>query len=60
MSEENISQEFRLKNIDEARNYVFEKVNQNKLISNKYKKLCRVLNYILQLPDVFPFLFYLI
>ena len=60
MSEENISQEFRLKNIDEARNYAFEKVNQNKLISNKYKKLCRVLNYILQLPDVFPFLFYLI
>ena len=29
MSEENISQEFRLKNIDETRNYLIEEINQN-------------------------------
>ena len=29
MYEENISQEFRLKNIDEARNCLTEEVNQN-------------------------------
>ena len=33
MSEENISQEFRLKNIDETRNYFIEKINQNELMS---------------------------
>ena len=32
MSEENISQEFRLKNIDEI-NYFIEKINQNELMS---------------------------
>ena len=29
MAEENISQEFRLKNIDEIRNYLIEERNQN-------------------------------
>ena len=29
MSEENISQESRLKNIDETRNYLIEEINQN-------------------------------
>ena len=29
MSEENINQEFRLKNIDETRNYFLEKIKQN-------------------------------
>ena len=28
MAEENISQEFRLKNIDEARNYLIEEINE--------------------------------
>ena len=36
MSEENISQEFRLKNIDETKNYFIEEINQNELISKKY------------------------
>ena len=45
MSEENKSQEFRLKNIDETRNYLIKKINQNELISKKYKKAYRVLNY---------------
>ena len=31
MVEENISQEFRLKNIDEIRNYFIEEINQNEL-----------------------------
>ena len=44
MSEENISQEFRLKKIDETRNYLIEEINQNELMSRKYKKVYRVLN----------------
>ena len=46
MVEENISQEFRLKNIDETRNYFIEEINQNKWMSKKHKKVCRVSNYI--------------
>ena len=38
MSEENISQEFRLKNIGETRNYLIEEINRNELMSKKYKK----------------------
>ena len=38
MSEENISQEIRLKNIDETRNYLIEEINQNELVSKKHKK----------------------
>ena len=45
MSEENISQEFTLKNIDETRNYLIKEINQNELISKKYKKAYRALNY---------------
>ena len=44
MPEENINQEFRLKMIDETRNYLIEKIN--KFMSKKHKKVCRVLNYI--------------
>ena len=46
MSEENINREFKLKNIDETRNYLTEEINQNELISNKYKEVYIVLNYI--------------
>ena len=46
MYEENIKEKFRLKNIDETRNYLFEEINQNKLMSKKYKKIYRVLDYI--------------
>ena len=46
MSEENISQEFRLKSIDEKRNYLIEEINQNELITKKHKKVYRILNYI--------------
>ena len=67
ISEENISQEFRLKNIDETRNYLIEEINRNELISKKHKKVCTNLKYIehflislLQLLDVFPFLLLLL
>ena len=46
MVEEKISQEFRLKNIDETRNYFPEEINQNELMSKKHKKVCTTLNYI--------------
>ena len=46
MAEENISQEFRLKNIDEARNYLIEETNRNESINKKHKKVCTILNYI--------------
>ena len=61
MTEENISQKFRLKNIDETQNYFIDKINQNELTSKKHKNACRNLNYtepflFLQLLDRFPFL----
>ena len=47
MVEENISQEFRVKNIDEIRNYFLEKkIEQNELKSRKHKNVCTTLNYI--------------
>ena len=46
MSEENMNQEFRLKKIDEIRNYLIEEIDWNELLSKKHKKVCRVLNYI--------------
>ena len=35
ISDENISQKFRLKNIDETRNYLIEEINQNESMSKK-------------------------
>ena len=46
MVEENISQEFRLKNIDETRNYFLDKIKQNELMSKKHKKVCTTQSYI--------------
>ena len=46
MPEENINQEFKLKKIDEVRNYLIEEINRNELMSKKHKKICRVLNHI--------------
>ena len=46
MAELNISQEFGLKNIDEKRNYLIEKINRNKLTSKNHKKVSITLNYI--------------
>ena len=44
MVKENISQEFRLKNIDETRNYFLEEINQNELMHRKHKKVYTTLN----------------
>ena len=46
MTEENISQGFRLKNIDETRNCFIEETNWNELMSKNHKKICVTLNYI--------------
>ena len=45
MSEKNVNQAFRLEKIVELRNYLFKEINQNKLVSKKHKKVCRVFNY---------------
>ena len=45
MAEENISQEFKLKNIDKTSNYFLEEIKQNELMSGKHKKVCATLNY---------------
>ena len=67
MAEENISQEFTLKNIDETRNHLIEEIHRNELMSKKRKKVCTTLNYIeyflilvLQLRDVLQFLLLLL
>ena len=46
MVEENISQEFRLKNLDETKNYFLEEIKQKDLVSKKHKKVCTTLTYI--------------
>ena len=43
--EENINQEFRLKNIDETRNYFHEEREQNELMSRNHKKVCTTPNH---------------
>ena len=50
MGEENISQEFRLKNIVETRNYLIEEINQNRQIVKKHKNVCTTLNYVENYP----------
>ena len=39
-----MNKEFRLKNIDETRDYFAEKINQNQLKRRSNKKVCRNLN----------------
>ena len=41
-----MSQEFRLENINETRNYFFEEIKQNELMRKKHKKVCATLIYI--------------
>ena len=63
MAEKNITQEFRLENIDETRNGSIEEINRNEFMSKKHKKVCTTLNYIQHflilgptILDVFQFL----
>ena len=46
MVKENISQEFRRKNIYETRNYSIQDINQIRLMSKKHKKGCGTIKYI--------------
>ena len=46
MTEEKMRQKFRMKSIDEWRNYFSEEINQNYLMSKKHKKVYTVLSYI--------------
>ena len=41
---------FRLRKIDETRNYFLEEIKHNDLMSEKYKKTCKYLNYVEHLP----------
>ena len=41
-----MNEEFRLKKIDEIRNYLTEEINQSEVMSKKHKQVCKVLNYI--------------
>ena len=49
MAEEEISQEFSIKYVDETKKYFVEQIEQNGLMSKKHKKVCTILNYIEQL-----------
>ena len=42
--EEELSLEFRLTNIDEARNHLLDEINHNDLMSEIYKKTCKYLH----------------
>ena len=44
--EESFCKEFRLKNIDERRNYFLKEIEQNKMMSGRNKKISTALNYI--------------
>ena len=46
MTEENISQELILKKINEMNYYFNKEIDQYELLSNKKKKVCTTLNYI--------------
>ena len=46
MDEENISQEFRLDNTYEIKNYFIEEINQNELLGKKDKKVPTIFSYI--------------
>ena len=46
MVEANITQEFRLKSIDETWNYLLEEIKQNELVRRNRKMVCTILNYI--------------
>ena len=43
---EEASLEFRLRKIDETRNYVLDEIKHNDLMSEKYKKTCKDLDYV--------------
>ena len=42
---EGASLKFRLRKLDETRDYLLEEIKHNDLMSEKYKKTCKYLNY---------------
>ena len=38
--------EFRLRKIDETRNYLLDEIKHNDLMSERYEKTCKYLNYV--------------
>ena len=49
------SLEFRLRKIDQIRNYYLDEIKHNDLMSEKYRKICKYLNYaenLLILPGI--------
>ena len=44
MVEENVSEEFRLKNLDETRHFSLEGKEKNEWMTMKHKKVCKTLN----------------
>ena len=44
-TKQNLSQQFRLKNVEETRNYFVEEIGQNELMSNKHKRVFTTVNY---------------
>ena len=43
---EEASLEFRLRKTDETRNYILDEINDNDLMSEKYQKTCKYINYV--------------
>ena len=43
---EEASIEFRLRKIDETRNYLLDEIKHNDLMSERYRKTCKYLNYV--------------
>ena len=39
-----VSVDFKLKKIDEKRNYILEEIKHNDLMSRKHRNMCRALN----------------
>ena len=50
MVEENMNQEFRQKSKEQTRNYFVKGIEENELVSMKYKKVCSILNYTQNFP----------
>ena len=46
--------EFGLRKIDETKNYLLDEIKHNDLISEKYKKTCKYLNYVVHLVILAP------
>ena len=40
------SLKFRLRKLDKKRNYLLDEINHNDLMSEKFKKTCKYLNYV--------------